>query len=309
MSLLESFVSNMLKYGLEYFKLYYSEYDGTCMDNEDPGEQGRIKVKVPSISGNEALGSWAWPKAPWAGRDSGAFWVPDVGDPVIVTFRNGNPKFPRYAGGWWPRVDGTDNFAAGFDAYTDGKPSKRIFKTKAGHELSFEDDPASLSCKLVWHDPEKDVYTFFAFTKDGSIQTANHKGCFVELRATDDDELVLIMDKNGNTFTQNKDGTVVADASGNVFEMKKDAVQIIGTKDVIINSQSVNLKAGGVDIGDVAIEKTVKGTSWLLWWTTTMLIWLNTHTHPSGVGPTGPPLVPAQPPQDAQLLTDKLKVQ
>lgn len=308
-SMFERFMHNLLRYGLEYFKLYYSEYDGTCMDNKDPEEQGRIMVRVPQVCGNESIG-WAWPKMPWAGKDSGAFIVPDVNDPVIVTFRNGNVRYPRYQGGWWPKVDGTDNFASGFDAYTDGVPTKRAFRTKAGHELSFQDDPENLGCKFVWHDPANDKYTFVAFTKEGNVQIATHVGSFLEMRTTEGDELNMLVDKNGSSIIQDKDGIKLIDASGNVIEMKQDLVQIISKKNVVLNSQSINAKTGGMSIGDVANESAVKGTSWLSWWNSTILPWLMAHTHPTGVGPSGPPSPPLlQAPTAKQLLTDKLKVQ
>lgn len=307
-TLFDKFFENLIRFGLEYFKRYYGIYRAVCIDNKDPEQQGRILVRVPAVTMNDTHPVWAWPVMPWAGKDSGFFMVPDVEDPVMVCFENGDPRVPMWVGGYWPKVNGT-NFAPAETYNAEGTPTKRIFKTKAGHEFSFEDDPTNQSVKLVWHDAAKDKYTFFAVTSDGSIQMANHKGCFMELRATDDDERTLIMDKAGNLITQDKDGTKVADASGNVIELKKNAVQVIGTKDVIVNAPSVNIKAGGVTIGDVVTDSTVKGTAFMAWWKATFLTWLNTHTHPTGVGPSGPPAAPHIAPVDKVVLTDILKVQ
>ena len=307
-TLFSRWLDKLYRHGLEYFGLYYGVYRGTCMDVEDPDEQGKIQVRVPTVSGNETIGTWAWPISPWAGRDSGLFMVPDVGDPVYVVFENGNPNYPMWLGGWWPKPNG-ENFSEGMEPYTDGVPQKRIFKTKAGHELSFQDDPNNLSCKLIWHDPEEDTYSFFAFTADGSIQMATHKGSFMEMRTADDDELVMIVDKAGNTIVQNADGTKIADPSGNVIELKDGALQIIAPETVVINTPGVNIKTGGVEIGDVATDEALKGTSFMTWWNTTFKIWLDTHTHPTGVGPSGPPTVPHVAPVDQVVLTDKLKMQ
>jgi hypothetical protein len=194
-------------------------------------------------------------------------------------------------------------------AYTNGKPTARIFRTKAGHEVSFDDNPESLTCKFIWHDPVKDLYTFIAFTKEGNIQMANHKGSFFEMRAKDDDELNMLVDMHGNTIVQDKDGTKIVDADGNVLELKKDTIQFIGKKNFIVNVPSINLKTGGVEIGDVATDKAMKGTSFMAWWNATFLTWLNSHTHPTGVGPSGPPLAPHVAPADTLVLTDKLKTQ
>lgn len=308
MDLFNRWLKKLYLYGLEYFQLYYSVYRATCMDNEDPEEQGRIRVRVPAVSGSDTIGNWAWPITPWAGRDSGSFVVPDVNDPVYVMFENGKADYPMWMGGWWPKPGG-DNFAEGLGAYKNGKPTKRIFKTKAGHELSFEDDPETLSCKLVWHNPAEDQYSFFAFTKDGSVQMANHQGAFMEFRTKDGDELVMIMDKTGNQFSMNKDGTKLVDQNGNLIELKKGAVQILSPDAVVVNAPSINLKTGGVDIGDIATDEAVKGTTFLAWWKAVFLVWLNTHIHPTGVGPSGPAQVPAQAPVDKTVLTQKLKMQ
>jgi len=307
--MIESFIQffrHLTERGLEYFKRYYGAYRGTCMSVEDPTEQGRILLRCPIVTGNETHPRWAWPMMPMGGKDKGTFWVPDVGDPVYVMFENGDPRYPLYMNGYWPMPNG-NNFAP--EAYTDGIPSKRIFKTKAGHEFSFEDNQDNLSVKMVWHDPVKDKYSFFAVTPNGSVQIANHKGCMVDMNAEDDEERIMVVDANGNSLTMDKDGWKAIDSTGNIIELKKDTVQVIGTKDLIMNVPSVNVKTGGMSVGDVAVESSVKGTSWLAWWTSTMLIWLNTHTHPTGVGPSGPPLAPAQPPTKAQTLTDILKVQ
>ncbi len=316
--LFETFFDNLMKYGLEYFGKFYGVYRGTCTNNEDPEEQFRIKARIPAVTGKSEHGEWIWPIAKWSGRDSGDVCVPDKDDPVLFMFENGHRDHPMYIGGWWPKPNG-DNFGSGMNAYSNGKPTKRIFKTKAGHEFSFEDDPTNLSCKLVWSDKtdeDNEKYSFLAFTKEGSLQMANHKGCFIEIRAEDGDERIMMMNNDpnsedaGNMITLDKDGTKIVDFSGNVIDMKKDAIQIIGTKDVIINSQGVNVKTGGMSVGNIAVESSVKGTTFLTWFTTTFLMWLNAHTHPTGVGPSSAPLAPFQPaPTAKQLLSDKLKIE
>lgn len=311
MSLFQRFLGNLVKYGLEYFGLYYSEYDGTCIDNEDPEEQGRIKVRVPNVAGNDPIGDWAWPNMPIAGMDKGSFWVPDVDDPVIVTFRNGDPSFPRYTGGWWPSVKGGDNFTPE-GAYTDGKPTRKIFRTSSGHELTFDDNPEDQTIKLIWADKTDEAdpkFSFFSFTKEGNIQMATHVGSFMEMRTTEGDELNMIVDMNGNSIIQDVDGVKILDASGNVLELTDGKYQIIAPGEMIITSPSVNIKAGGVLVGDVAEDKALKGTSFMAWWNATFLVWLNTHIHPTGVGPSGPAATPHVAPADTLVLTDKLKMQ
>lgn len=311
-SLFDKFLKRLLKYGLEWFNLYYAEYDGVCVDNEDPDEQGRIKVRVPNVGGNKPLGKWAWPKPAWGGRNCGQFIVPDVGDPVLVTFINGNPSFPRYSGGAWPNPGGSDNFTP-TGMYVGGKPVVRAFRTKAGHELSFSDDPENLGVKLIWHRnvDDEDQYTFIAFTKDGNVQMANHKGAVFEMRALEDDkDLNMMVDSRGNSMIQDKDGMKMADANGNVVEMREGAVQVTGTDEVIVaSSKSINLSTGSVVICDGAQQESVRGTAFFQWLTTTFLVHYLAHTHGTGVGPSGPPMPPpVQQPVKTDILTPNAKV-
>jgi hypothetical protein len=308
-SVFQRFFSNLMKYGLEWFGLYYGEYDGVCANVEDPEEQGRIKVTCPPVAGNKEIGAWAWPRFMWSGKNSGTFMVPDVGDPVTVTFRNGRPSFPLYTGGSWPKIAGGDSYAP-TGVYVDGVPYVRLTRTKAGHELSFSDNPDNLNCKLIWHNPDDDKYTFITLNKDGSIQASNHKGGLFEMRAQDDDkDLNMLVDSRGNSIIQDKNGTKIVDASGNVFELKEDTIQFVGNKDYIITSQAVNMKTGSVVLGDGASESAVRGTTWFQWFTTTFLPHYMAHTHGTGVGPSGPPMPPPlQQPVQTDILTDKVKV-
>lgn len=307
-TMFQRWLKKLYQFGLEYFGLYYGVYRGTCMVVEDPEQQGRIRVRVPAVSGNDTIGTWAWPISPWAGRDSGFFVVPDVSDPVYVVFENGNVNNPMWMGGWWPKPGG-DNFAEDLDAYSNGTPQKRIFKTKAGHELSFEDDPENLSCKLIWHDPAQDVYSSLVFTEDGSIQMSNHKECSIEMRTVDDGETNIITDTAGNSIVQDADGTRVSDPFGNIVDLKDGMIEVTASEDVVVNAKNVNINMDVVNVGEATTDSALLGTAFMDWWNNTFKVWLDAHTHPTGVGPSGPPAAPSQAPQNQVVLTDKLKLQ
>lgn len=63
----------------------------------DPDGQTRIQVDVPTI-GTEGEGIWARLAAGYATDKAGIFFVPEVGDEVILGFINGNPSFPIVLG-------------------------------------------------------------------------------------------------------------------------------------------------------------------------------------------------------------------
>lgn len=119
--------------GLEYLGLYYGIYEAIVVDNNDPSTQGRIKVKVPALGRDDSLEHFAYPIAPFAGKDMGIFFPPEVGECVWVVFHGGNPALPLYLGGWWKR----NNVPP--EAQRSGSPVVRTIRTKAGHRLVFDD--------------------------------------------------------------------------------------------------------------------------------------------------------------------------
>lgn len=308
-SVFTRFVDSMLKYGLEYFGVYYGEYDGVCVDNEDPTEQGRIKVTVPGVAGRKPIGSWAWPTSGWAGRDSGLFVVPDVGDPVTVTFRNGNPSYPKYTGGSWPNVDGGDNFTP--KGYVDGKPVIRMLRTKSGHELAFCDNPDDRYCHVIWNngDADEPLISHLTFDKDGSIKVENHKGGVLEMTALDDDEdSNRLVDSRGNSITQDKDGIVVSDINGNTLTLSDGLAEFTGSENFAYNGKEMDLQVDLLKVGDAG-EGAIRGTTFFDWFLNTFLQHYIAHTHGTGVGPSGPPMPPPlQMPVQTDMVSDEVKM-
>lgn len=82
---------------------YYGVYRGTVVNNIDPLQTGRILVTVTDVGG-VIPSTWAMPCVPFAGKQSGAFMVPQIGSGVFVQFEAGDPDRPVWMGGWWGNV-------------------------------------------------------------------------------------------------------------------------------------------------------------------------------------------------------------
>ncbi len=69
----------------------------------DPDNRTRVQVRLLNYDGvgNQDGPIWARVAVPFAGSDRGAFMLPDVGDEVLVTFLNGDPRLPIVIGGLW----------------------------------------------------------------------------------------------------------------------------------------------------------------------------------------------------------------
>ena len=79
---------------------YFGIYRGTVVNNVDPMQMGRIMVIVPDVGG-VTPSTWAMPCVPMAGKQMGAFFVPQIGAGVWMQFEGGDPDYPVWTGGWW----------------------------------------------------------------------------------------------------------------------------------------------------------------------------------------------------------------
>jgi uncharacterized protein involved in type VI secretion and phage assembly len=101
-------------------------------NNKDPNALCRVKVRYPWQEGQRA-GYWARLAMPMAGNDRGVVLIPEVGDEVVVAFERGDLRFPYVLGSLW---NGNDKPPL---ANSNGKNDKRIFKSRKGHKLLFDD--------------------------------------------------------------------------------------------------------------------------------------------------------------------------
>src|SRR5690606_32506615 len=97
---------------------------------------------------NEQESAWARLAAPMAGPDRGLFLVPEVDDEVLVAFVDGDINSPVIIGSLW---NGSDLPPEVAQAVAGGKVERRIFRTRAGHVLAFDDTAGSEQIELVAH--------------------------------------------------------------------------------------------------------------------------------------------------------------
>lgn len=64
---------------------------GIVSDNDDPEQQGRVKVKLPWLDDDYAT-DWCRMVHFGAGDDRGALFIPEVDDEVLVAFEQGDPR-------------------------------------------------------------------------------------------------------------------------------------------------------------------------------------------------------------------------
>ncbi|MFD1955265.1 phage baseplate assembly protein V [Paenibacillus thailandensis] len=106
---------------------------GLVTNNKDPERMGRVKVTFPWRSAGDES-HWARVAAFMAGKERGGYFLPEVGDEVLVAFEMGNLQHPYVIGALWNGEDKPPETNA------DGGNHIRKIKTRGGHELVFDDE-------------------------------------------------------------------------------------------------------------------------------------------------------------------------
>jgi uncharacterized protein involved in type VI secretion and phage assembly len=196
---------------------FFGKYRGLVVDNADPQKLGRLKVRVPSVLGQDIVTGWAMPCVPFGGADNqGMLMIPDVDAGVWVEFEEGDLEFPIWVGTYWSKPSGTTELPKpnGEDGAEAGEaqdpPTKKTIKTSAGHTIQLED-------------------------KDG------------------EESILVVEGKKGHFVLLNKDGITVQDAAGNALVMSTSAVTLTAKADltidasgqaVVITGKTIDFKKG-----------------------------------------------------------------
>lgn len=241
---------------------YYGKYRGFVVDNNDPDQLGRVKVRVPSVLGDAVTG-WALPCLPFGGlADQGLFTIPEVSAQVWVEFEEGELSHPIWTGTFWQSSG---------DVPSEGQkapPTTRVLKTPSGHVLQFDDESGSEQFRL--HHPAGSEMTIDA---QGTVLLTDANGAKVTLDVAGNQ--VIVEDANGNKLTMSTTGTTVQDANGNKIEMTAAGVNLKASATVVVEGSAVMLGGQGG-------EPVIKGPSFLALFAT--------HIHPTAMGPSGPPI-------------------
>jgi len=99
--LVYDWIRDLTFFGLEKIGLYYSQYRGFVIDNQDPQQYGRLRINVPDIHGDQVPNQWAWPASTYSGKGYGLQAIPQKDDFIWVRFEKGNTRKPLWMHGYF----------------------------------------------------------------------------------------------------------------------------------------------------------------------------------------------------------------
>jgi len=121
--------------------------EGLVTDNVDPEKLGRVKVKFPTLP-EEPESTWARLAMPMAGKNRGWMTIPEIGDEVLVAFVHGDHDNAIVLGSVYNGVDVPPY------ANEDGNNDLRVFQSRSGHRLTFDDKSGEERVELITHNEE-----------------------------------------------------------------------------------------------------------------------------------------------------------
>ncbi len=106
---------------------------GLVTNNKDEQGLGRIKVKYPWREADEQESHWARLAVLAAGKERGTFWLPEVGDEVLLAFDKGDIEHPYVLGALWNGQDKPP------DTNADGDNNTKMIRSRSGHQVTLFD--------------------------------------------------------------------------------------------------------------------------------------------------------------------------
>lgn len=129
--------------------------EAIVVDNVDEAKLGRVKVKFPTLPGPPNGGADAMPESYWArlvmpmaGRERGWMTIPEIGDEVLVSFMHGDFNHAIVLGSLFNGID-TPPYAN-----EDGDNNLRVFQSRSGHRVTFDDTSGEERIELISHNEE-----------------------------------------------------------------------------------------------------------------------------------------------------------
>ena len=110
---------------------------GVVTNNNDPENQGRVKVKFPTL-GEKVESTWARVASPGAGKTRGLDFRPEVNDEVVVAFDRGDLRQAVVLGGLWS----AKNKNVADTKVEGGKVKSRVIRSRVGHLITMADGDA-----------------------------------------------------------------------------------------------------------------------------------------------------------------------
>jgi uncharacterized protein involved in type VI secretion and phage assembly len=119
---------------------------GVVTNNKDADLGGRVKVRYPWLGEEES--HWARLVTPMAGAGRGFYYLPEVGDEVLVALEHGDINHAYVLGAVWNGQDRPPKPASEVVDAT-GRVTQRILRSRLGHTITLDDSEDRPGIRIV----------------------------------------------------------------------------------------------------------------------------------------------------------------
>jgi hypothetical protein len=225
---------------------------GIVTSLEDPDGEGRIQVEFPWLD-KEYRSSWAPIAFPMTGKSRGMYFMPEVGDEVLVAFEHGDMDHPYIVGFLWNGVDRPPDDEINFSVrrlrtvsghvieFNDNSGNERIYiKTHGGHEVELTDEKGQIRIetkgkqRMLMEDTPARI----------TISTSNE----TSVEINDMPGSVKISTKAGNIMEVNDPGKIsLTNFIGNRLEIDPTGITLMAAAGILnINCLQANVIAASL---------------------------------------------------------------
>lgn len=134
--MIEETLAGMCETAEELKEKFFGVVTGTVINPLDPMALGRVQVQLPFIDDLD-LSPWARVAVPMAGPAHGMYFIPNLGDEVLVAFEQGNRDVPYIIGSLWS--------AMAPPPLPSPLAQIRLIRTLAGNQIMITEAPPSIS--------------------------------------------------------------------------------------------------------------------------------------------------------------------
>ncbi len=200
--------------------------------DQDPQAQFRLLVTIPGMKGTESL--WARMASIYATNAAGFYFLPEVGDEVILGFLDDNLSHPVILGSLY-----SSKHAGAFAI--EAKNNTKAITTRSKMEINFDEDKKIIKI----------------FTPGGNSITID-----------DHDKAITIKDQNDNTLKMNSSGiemespkNIILKATGNITLEATGKIALNSKQDVAVEGMNITNMAevGYTAKGNVSAEISASG--------------------------------------------------
>ncbi len=197
---------------------------GIVTDLEDPENEFRVRVKIPSISMDED-GVWSRIATLDAGDTRGTFFRPEINDEVVVGFFDNDPRYPVIIG-----MLNSSAKAAGISPSNDNHEKGYI--SRSGMKFIFNDDAKSIQ-----------------------LETPGGKKIIID----EQNAIISMEDENGNILKLEAAG-ITMESSGNITLTAGGTLTLGAAQLAISGDGSVKMEASGSLEMTSSGNTTIKGS-------------------------------------------------